>query len=122
MTGCRGEMCCPCRDGAVLCGCGDGPALKARDVLLDRQTAVHLHGKGRKQRVITLWKNTATELRDWLTTINPAPDAAVFPNRAGAPLTRLLSRVGLADDGVIGGAEDLDVEGTRLRAGPLSLR
>ena len=62
--------------------------LQVRDVLLDRQTAVHLHGKGRKQRVIPLWKNTAGELRGWLKRINSAPDAPVFPNRAGAPLTR----------------------------------
>ena len=61
--------------------------LKVRDVLLDRETAVHLHGKGRKQRAIPLWKNTATELRGWLNRISPAPDAP-FPNRAGAPLTR----------------------------------
>ena len=39
-------------------------ALRVPDVLLDRQTAVHLHGKGRKQRVIPLWKTTAAELRD----------------------------------------------------------
>jgi site-specific recombinase XerD len=63
-------------------------ALRVRDVLLDRQTAVLLHGKGRKQRAIPLWKNTATELRGWLDRINPEPDAPVFPNRAGAPLTR----------------------------------
>jgi integrase/recombinase XerD len=62
--------------------------LQIRNVLLDRQTAVHLHGKGRKQRAIPLWKNTATELRGWLNQINSAPDAPVFPNRAGAPLTR----------------------------------
>lgn len=63
-------------------------ALRVRDVLLDRQTAVHLHGKGRKQRAIPLWKNTATQLRGWLDRINSAPDTPVFPNRAGAPLTR----------------------------------
>lgn len=63
-------------------------ALRVRDVLLDRNTAVHLHGKGRKQRVIPLWKNTATELRGWLKRIAVEPDAPVFPNRAGAPLTR----------------------------------
>jgi integrase/recombinase XerD len=62
--------------------------LQVHDVLLDRQTAVHLHGKGRKQRAIPLWKNTATELRGWLHRINSAPNAPVFPNRAGAPLTR----------------------------------
>jgi len=63
-------------------------ALRVRDVLLDRNTAVHLHGKGRKQRVIPLWKNTATELRGWLKRITAEPDAPVFPNRPGAPLTR----------------------------------
>jgi integrase/recombinase XerD len=63
-------------------------ALQVRDVLLDRQAAVHLHGKGRKQRAIPLWKNTASELRSWLSRNNSAPDAPVFPNRAGAPLTR----------------------------------
>ena len=62
--------------------------LRARDVLLDRHTAVHLHGKGRKQRVIPLWKNTAADLRSWLNQLSPAPEAPVFPNRAGAPLTR----------------------------------
>ncbi|MGH3907951.1 MAG: site-specific integrase, partial [Pseudonocardiaceae bacterium] len=62
--------------------------LRVRDVLLNRQTAVHLHGKGRKQRAIPLWKNTATQLRAWLDKISPAPETPVFPNRAGAPLTR----------------------------------
>ncbi len=63
-------------------------SLRVRDVLLERQSAVHLHGKGRKQRVIPLWKNTANELRGWLKQINPTPDAPVFPNRTGAPMTR----------------------------------
>ncbi len=40
--------------------------LQVGDVLLDGQRAVHLHGKGRKQRVIPLWPNTAAELRTWL--------------------------------------------------------
>ncbi|CAN5903298.1 tyrosine-type recombinase/integrase [soil metagenome] len=62
--------------------------LRARDVLLDRQTAVHLHGKGRKERAIPLWKSTATELRGWLQRTRPDPDAPVFPNRAGTPLSR----------------------------------
>jgi integrase/recombinase XerD len=63
-------------------------ALRVPDVLLDRQSAVHLHGKGRKQRVIPLWKTTAAELRTWLAQISTAPDTAVFPNRAGKPMTR----------------------------------
>jgi integrase/recombinase XerD len=63
-------------------------ALRVRDVLLDRQAAVHLHGKGRKQRVIPLWKTTATQLRAWLNHLNTTTDAPVFPNQAGRPLTR----------------------------------
>jgi site-specific recombinase XerD len=63
-------------------------ALRVRDVLLDRQTAVHLHGKGRKQRVIPLWKTTAAQLRAWLDQISSEPAAPVFPSRAGNPLTR----------------------------------
>jgi integrase/recombinase XerD len=62
--------------------------LRVRDVLLDRQTAVHLHGKSRKERAIPLWKSTAAELRGWLRRSGPDPQAPVFPNRAGAPLSR----------------------------------
>jgi integrase/recombinase XerD len=63
-------------------------ALRRSDVLVNRQTAVHLHGKGRKQRVIPLWKTTAAQLRTWLGQISPESDAPVFPNRAGQPMTR----------------------------------
>jgi integrase/recombinase XerD len=62
--------------------------LRVRDVLLDRQAAVHLHGKGRKERAIPLWKSTAAELRGWLQRIDKDPAAPVFPNRAGRPLAR----------------------------------
>ena len=63
-------------------------ALHVRDVLLDRQLAVHLHGKGRRERVIPLWKSTAHQLRTWLAEIDNDPAAPVFPNRAGKPLAR----------------------------------
>jgi site-specific recombinase XerD len=62
--------------------------LRGHDVLLDRDTAVHLHGKGRKERAIPLWKNTARQLRVWLNELHPAPDSPLFPNRYGQPLTR----------------------------------
>jgi integrase/recombinase XerD len=58
------------------------------DILLDRASALQLHGKGRKQRVVPLWKATAATLRAWRTHIDPAPDAPVFPNRTGQPLSR----------------------------------
>jgi integrase/recombinase XerD len=62
--------------------------LRRADVLLDRASALHLHGKGRKERVVPLWKNTAAQLRQWLPRINPSPDTPVFPNRAGARMSR----------------------------------
>ncbi len=43
-------------------------SLQVRDVLLERNTAVLLHGKGRKERAIPLWPATAADLRDWLST------------------------------------------------------
>jgi len=62
--------------------------LRIADVLLDRAAALHLHGKGRKERVVPLWKTTATQLRAWLRLIDPSPSAPVFPNRAGNRLSR----------------------------------
>ena len=62
--------------------------LRVADVLLDRASALHLHGKGRKERVVPLWKSTAAQLRAWLRRIDRSPDAPVFPNRSGARLSR----------------------------------
>jgi integrase/recombinase XerD len=62
--------------------------LRVADVLLDRAHAVHLHGKGRKERVIPLWKSTVTQLRTWFEHIDGRPEAPAFPNRAGKPMSR----------------------------------
>ncbi len=62
--------------------------LRVANVLLDRACAVHLHGKGRKERVIPLWKSTAKLLRSWLLRIDCSPDSPVFPNRARKPMSR----------------------------------
>lgn len=63
-------------------------ALRVGDVLIERETAVLLHGKGRKERTVPLWKNTAALLRTWLDEIGRSPDTAVFPNRAGERMSR----------------------------------
>lgn len=64
-------------------------ALHVSDVTLDRSPAVLLHGKGRKERVVPLWKQTAAILRRWLGRHGTVrPEAALFPNRAGAPMSR----------------------------------
>lgn len=63
-------------------------ALRRMDAQLDRNVCLHIRGKGRKQRVIPLWKSTAARLRDWMQRLRPDPDAPLFPGRDGAPLSR----------------------------------
>jgi integrase len=50
---------------------------------------VHLHGKGRKQRSLPLWKTTARDVRDWLR-INGQLGAGspLLPTRDGKAMTR----------------------------------
>lgn len=62
--------------------------LRVRDVLVDRQHALRLHGKGRKQRVIPLWASTTTQVRTWLRTTGGGPDTPLLPNRNAKPMTR----------------------------------
>lgn len=62
--------------------------LRVGDVLFDRESAVRLHGKGRKERAVPLWKSTASQLRAWLANGNRDPNATVFCNRAGRPISR----------------------------------
>lgn len=59
------------------------------DVVLGPTSSIRLHGKGRKQRSLPLWKATAKAVRDWLHT-NPQLDAAapLLPRRDGKPMTR----------------------------------
>jgi site-specific recombinase XerD len=63
-------------------------SLRVADVELGRSVAVHIHGKGRKQRVTPLWRSTAQLLRDWLAHVRRDASAPVFPNRVGQTLTR----------------------------------
>ena len=62
--------------------------LRVGDILVDRASALQLHGKGRKERVVPLWRSTAAQLREWTSRIDRDPDAPVFPNRAGKALSR----------------------------------
>ena len=62
--------------------------VRVADLLVDRAAAIHLHGKGRKERVVPLWKSTAAQVRDWVARIDRSAQAPLFPNRAGRPLSR----------------------------------
>lgn len=59
------------------------------DVVLGPTSSVRLHGKGRKQRSLPLWKSAARAVRDWLH-VNPQlhADAPLLPRRDGMPMTR----------------------------------
>lgn len=63
-------------------------ALTRADIECERCTAVHLRGKGRKERVVPLWKRTSKLLKDWMTEISPLAQQPLFPNRYGKPMTR----------------------------------
>jgi len=62
--------------------------LRVRDGLASQFRHLELHGKGRKQRAVPLWKNTRRLLRQWIKENRLAPDAPLFTNRRGQPLTR----------------------------------
>ena len=59
------------------------------DVVLDGAACVHLHGKGRKQRTMPLWRTTVKAVRAWLR-MNPelVATSALLPNRDGHQMTR----------------------------------
>ncbi|MET3616362.1 site-specific recombinase XerD [Rhizobium aquaticum] len=71
------------------------------DVVLEGQLAAHLHGKGRKDRSVPLWRPTASLLRSWRRRLGEPPaDAMLFPNRSGGHMTRsnVTQRLQLAVD------------------------
>ena len=69
---------------------GEIVALRVADLRLGPPAQVHLHGKGRKERVCPLWPQTADLLRALLTERDrePQSDEPVFRNHRGERLTR----------------------------------
>ena len=64
--------------------------VKVGDVVLDDSAScVHLHGKGRKQRSVPLWRTTVKAVRAWLKS-NPQLEAtsSLLPSRNGYAMTR----------------------------------
>jgi site-specific recombinase XerD len=62
--------------------------LKVADVVLDGCAAVRLHGKGRKERCVPLWRTTVAEIRRWLARTHARTDQPLFPGWSGTPLSR----------------------------------
>ena len=64
--------------------------VKVGEVVLDDGAAcIHLHGKGRKQRSVPLWRSTVRAIRAWLRR-NPQfdSDSPLLPNRDGQAMSR----------------------------------
>jgi site-specific recombinase XerD len=63
--------------------------IRVIDIVLGPTNSVRLHGKGRKQRSLPLWKSSAEAVRDWLR-LNPElhGESPLLPSRAGHAMTR----------------------------------
>jgi integrase/recombinase XerD len=62
--------------------------LRMDDLKLQPQASILVHGKGRKQRCLPLWKETASALRAWLSLRGSVVVPELFVNSRGEPMTR----------------------------------
>ncbi|WP_281282796.1 tyrosine-type recombinase/integrase [Paraburkholderia guartelaensis] len=52
--------------------------IRVADVELDRSPSVRLHGKGRKERAVPLWRSTANQIRSGFGRLTLHPDSGSF--------------------------------------------
>jgi site-specific recombinase XerD len=63
--------------------------IRLKDVVLVHSPCVHLHGKGRKNRTVPLWRSTAELIRKWKRCLHSTEETSyLFPNRGGSQMTR----------------------------------
>lgn len=63
--------------------------MRVGDLTLGPSAWVRIHGKGRKERALPLWPDTAAQLRRWLRAYPREPQQVLFPSRSGGTLTRI---------------------------------
>jgi site-specific recombinase XerD len=63
-------------------------AMKVGDLRLDPGGSIHIHGKGRKQRSVPLWRESVRLLRVWMRLTAASPEAPLLPNARGGHMTR----------------------------------
>lgn len=63
-------------------------ALRIGDLHLDNGGAVHIRGKGRKQRSVPLWRQTVRLLRQWFKQTDDSPEKPLWTNARGGVMTR----------------------------------
>lgn len=62
--------------------------VRTSDVIVGSASSLRLHGKGRKERVLPLWKTTARALRTWIDQNRFDSNALLFASARGARLSR----------------------------------
>ncbi len=62
--------------------------VKCMDVEKTAGATILIHGKGRKERVLPLWKRTIHILNHWFSQIDLSPERPLFPNRFRNEMTR----------------------------------
>lgn len=62
--------------------------LRLDDLETHPQASIRVRGKGRRERVLPLWKETAKVLRDWKAVRVQRASPELFLNAQGAPMTR----------------------------------
>ncbi len=63
-------------------------ALRLEDVTLRPDASILVRGKGRRERVLPLWKETAAVLRAWLAVRGDVPVPELFVNAKGQQMSR----------------------------------
>ena len=83
------------RDRAMLHLCFAGGlrvselvALPLENVSLQRTASIRVFGKGRRERCLPLWKETAADLRAWMAVRGSPPVPELFVNAEGTAMTR----------------------------------
>lgn len=62
--------------------------LRLEDVTLQPQPSIVVHGKGRKERCLPLWKQTTKALRSWLAVRGQTQTPELFVNARREPMSR----------------------------------
>lgn len=62
--------------------------LERRHIRFGSTSVLELQGKGRKERAVPLWAQTARALKVWLGAGDGSPEAPAFPNARGGRLSR----------------------------------
>ncbi len=64
-------------------------SMRIADLSFETGPAILIHGKGRKERQVPLWPNTARLLKRWLQQNPQGAERPLFTNRSGGSLTRV---------------------------------